>query len=739
MSSRAPREESHEPERYELDEPPLHRFQIRFDMHRREFVALLGAGLVFSVRGSVSLAQDRPGRRGDRGDGGGKIAERLHIAPDGAITVLTGKVEVGQGSRTQLTMAAAEELRVPVERIQLVMADSALVPDDGGTSGSRTTPSTVPQVRRACAAARELLLQAAASEWQAAPDSLKVEDGKVLGAAPGQVLSFGDIVSRKFKDGFQEEIAPGVSAASASGWKVLGTSVPRVGAEAIVTGAHRYPSDIALPGMLHGSILRPPAIGSRLVELDLAPARALEGVVPVRDGDFAGVAAPTSLRARQAVEALAKTARWEGSPPKSSSEDLYAHLKESASAAGGGSGGRRDASGERGSVEDGLASASKVLRESYRAAYIQHAPMEPRAAVAEWKDGALTVWTGTQNPDRVRGQLAESLRLPREKVRVIVPDTGGGFGGKHTGETAIEAARLALEAKRPVSLQWTREEEFTWAYFRPAGLMELAAGLNAAGEIVAWEHINYNSGGSAVATPYEIPNSRTRFRPSDAPLRQGSYRALASTANVFARECFMDELAAAAGADPLAFRLRHLKEGRLRAVLEAAAKRFDWDGRRKAVEGSKTRGVGLSCGTEKGSYAAACVEVALEESGRFRVVEVCQAYECGAIQNPANLRAQVEGSIIQGLGGALREEILFKEGKVLNPSFSRYRVPRFKDVPRLDIVLVDRKDLPSVGGSETPIIAVAPATANALAGPAGVRFRALPLRGEKHRAASARG
>jgi isoquinoline 1-oxidoreductase len=364
--------------------------------------------------------------------------------------------------------------------------------------------------------------------------------------------------------------------------------------------------------------------------------------------------------------------------------------------------------------------------------------METRAAVAEWQDGALTVWTGTQNPGRVRDQVAEAFRIPREKVRVVIPDTGGGFGGKHTGETAIEAARLALEAKRPVSLQWTREEEFTWAYFRPAGLIELAGGLSAEGAIVAWEHINYNSGGSAVASPYELPNARTRFRGSEAPLRQGSYRALASTANVFARECFMDELAAAAGADPLAFRRRHLPAGRVRDVLEKAVERFGWESRRKAVEGSKTRGVGLSCGTEKGSYVAACAEVEVEESGRYRVVEVCQAYECGAIQNPDNLRAQVEGSIIQGLGAALREEILFKDGKLLNPSFSRYHVPRFKDVPRLDTVLVNRPDLPSVGGSETPIIAVAPAIANALAAPTGVRFRSLPIRNERYRAAAAR-
>jgi isoquinoline 1-oxidoreductase len=361
--------------------------------------------------------------------------------------------------------------------------------------------------------------------------------------------------------------------------------------------------------------------------------------------------------------------------------------------------------------------------------------METRAAVAEWEGGALTVWTGTQNPGRVRDQVAEAFRIPRERVRVIVPDTGGGFGGKHTGETAIEAARLARAAGKPVSLQWTREEEFTWAYFRPAGLIEVAGGLSADGALVAWEQTNYNSGASALGTPYDVPNARSRFVGADSPLRQGSYRALAATANIFARECFMDELAAAAGADPLAFRLRHLRDDRLRAALEKAAERFRWAERRKETAGSRARGVGLSCGIEKGSYTAACAEVSVnEESGRFRVVEVCQAFECGAVLDPDNLRGQVEGCLVQGLGGALREESRFRDGKVLDTTFSRYRVPRFRDVPRIDIVLLDRRDLPSAGGGETPIVAVAPAAGNALAAATGERFRSLPLRSDRYRA-----
>jgi len=236
---------------------------------------------------------------------------------------------------------------------------------------------------------------------------------------------------------------------------------------------------------------------------------------------------------------------------------------------------------------------------------------------------------------------------------------------------------------------------------------------------------------AVIETPYSIPNTRSRFRRSDAPLRQGSYRALASTANIFARECLMDELAAKAGADPLDFRLRHLPDGRLRDVLERAAERFGWRDRARDLESSsapRTRGIGLSCGTEKGSYTAACAEVEYREGdGTYRVVEVCQAFECGAIQNPDNLRAQVEGSLIQGLGGALYEEIEFRRGRIRSDRFARYRVPRLADVPQIDIVLVDRQDLPSVGGSETPIVAVAPAVGNAVFSASGKRLRSLPL------------
>src|SRR5262249_38437584 len=435
----------------------------------------------------------------------------------------------------------------------------------------------------------------------------------------------------------QRDIAPGVKVANVAEWRVLGTPVARVNSVPIVTGAHHYPSDTQRPGMLYGKMLRPPGYGAQLLEIDLEAARAQGDVTAVRDGDFVGVTAPTTFAADRALEAAAKTARWK-TADQPSSDDLSSYLRAHASGRG-----RPD---RKGAPDEALKGATKALRESYQIAYIQHAPMEPRAAVAEWKEEQVTIWTGSQQPARVREDVARALRIPREQVRVIVPDTGGGFGGKHSGEVAVEAARLAQAAKKPVAVRWTREEEFTWAYFRPAGVIDLTGGLDAQGSLVAWSHTNFNSGASAIGTPYQVPHLATEFKSCEAPLRSGSYRALASTAHPFARESFMDELAVAAGVDPLEFRLRHLSNERLRAVLLAAVDGFRWREAWKPSTEAQSVGLGLACGTEKGSYVACCARIEVDHhAGTFQVRHVVEAFECGAIQNPANLTAQVEGCI----------------------------------------------------------------------------------------------
>jgi nicotinate dehydrogenase subunit B len=347
--------------------------------------------------------------------------------------------------------------------------------------------------------------------------------------------------------------------------------------------------------------------------------------------------------------------------------------------------------------------------------------------VAEWQGDRLTVWTTTQRPFAVRDDLAAAFRIPSENVHVLMPDAGGAYGGKHTGDAALEAARLAKAAQKPVRLVWTREEEFSWAYFRPAGVVEINSGAQRDGVLTAWECHNYNSGPAALDTPYHVASKLVQFHPADGPLRQGSYRALAATANHFARESHMDELAHSVGIDPLQFRLKNIADERLRAVFKAAAQKAAWGKEKPSPE----RGFGIAGGIEKGGYVATVAEVEIgANKGANKTVHVrrvIEAFECGAVVNPNELRNQIQGAIMMGIGGALFEAVHFDNGRILNPYFSEYRVPRFTDMPQIEIVLVDRKDLPSAGAGETPIVGIAPAIANAIFAATGNRLRTMPL------------
>lgn len=696
-----------EAERYEFEEAPRYVFTLT----RRAFLQAAGVGLMIA-------AVLRPGAFGTAFAQSERAVNRLHIGTDGMVTVFTGKVEVGQGARSQIAQAAAEELRLPMAQIRVVMSDTDLVPDDGGTYGSLTTPRTVPQVRQAAAAAREILIDAASKHW-GAEASL---DNGVFTASGGRTMTLAELVNAV------AEVDEAAGAAREGGdltpydaWQTLGTAPESPNARAIVIGAHRYVSDIQREGMVYGAVLRPPVYGAELESLDAAEAEAMDGVTVVRDGAFVGCTAPTRYHARKAVEALARHAKWSNPPQPAASDGLAAYLQANTREGSGRSRGREDA---RGDVDGAFSAAAQTLEDTYSIPFIQHAPMETRSAVAEWSEGRLTVWAGTQRPFDVRGELAEAFGMAEDKVRLIMPDTGGGFGGKHRGDAAIEAARLALAVEKPVSLQWTREEEFMWAYFRPAGVMTMRAALDPDGAVTAWEHVNYNAGTSSLGCPYAFPAVRTRFQPCASPLREGSYRGLAATANTFAREAFVDRLAKAAGKEPLAFRLAHLEDERLRNVLTAAANRFGWSTAPEA-------GVhyGIACGAEKGSVVATCAEVAVDAAAKtFTIRRLCTAFECGAVLNPQNTQAQVDGSVVMGLGSVLGEAIRFANGALLNGRFKDYAVPRFKDVPPMETVLVNRPDLPSVGSGETPIVAVAPAVANALFAATGAAPTELPLR-----------
>jgi CO/xanthine dehydrogenase Mo-binding subunit len=680
------------------------------DINRRDFLKYLGGGVLVCLSQIPSFGQES-----GRAFGGHElptdISAWLHIDADGHVKVFTGKVEVGQNIRTSLAQAVAEELRVPFDSITMIMGDTDLVPWDMGTFGSRTTPTMAPQLRNMAVAGRELLLEMAAQRWSTDTSKLIAASGKITTSDGAKSVTYGELTRG---ENLVKSVAGDPPLTPATEWKIAGTPVPKANGRDFVTGKHQFPSDIIRPGMLFGAVLRPVGYNAKLESIETSGAEKLPGVKLVRDSDFTGVVADDAFTAQQAVAAI--KARWTV-PDQPSNQGLFEYLKTNPE-------GHSNPEHQSGSVTDAFASADVKLDNQYTIEYIAHTPLEPRAAVAEWENGKLTVWTGTQRPFGVHEELVRTFQLSPKQVRVIQPDMGSGYGGKHTGEAAIEAARLARSAGKPVKVVWTREEEFTWAYFRPAGLVGIKSAARHDGALVSWEFHNYNSGPAAIGTPYEVPNQLIQFHPANSPLRQGSYRGLAATFNHFARESHMDEMAHALKMDPLAFRLKNITNPRLKTVLQTAADKFGWG----TAKSTPDRGLGVACGTDKGGFVATCAEIEIDPATKkVKIRRAVQAWECGAIVNPDGLRNQVQGALVQGIGGALFERILFSNGRVENSRLSKYRVPRFSDTPEIEIVLLDRKDLPSAGAGETGIVGIAPAIGNAIFAATGTRLRHMPM------------
>ncbi len=692
--------------RQQQTDPPARGFRL----DRREFLKTLGGGLLVCL-GPVGEFAQESGRRWQEHELPTELSAWIHIGADGQVKVFTGKVEVGQNIRTSLAQLVAEELRTPFDSIAMVMGDTDLTPWDMGTFGSRTTPTMGPQLRNMASAARDVLVKTAAARWNAEASTLTAADGKVTNPHTRESLTYGELTRG---EELVENVPNDPPLTPAADWKIAGTPMRKVNGRDFVTGKHRYPSDIVRPEMLFGKVLRPQGFHASLTSVDTAEAEKVPTAKIVRDGDFIGVVADDLHSAEQALAAI--HANWTV-PPQSSNAELFATLKKGSTS--------EESRPEfaSGSVPQAYAESDVKLDQHYTVQYIAHTPLEPRAAVAEWSGDKLTVWTGTQRPFAVRDELCEAFHLPAKQVRVIQPDMGSGYGGKHTGEAAVEAARLAKAAGKPVKVIWTREEEFTWAYFRPAAYIEVRSGTRRDGTMASWEFHNYNSGSAAIQTLYNVPNQLIQFHSSDSPLRQGSYRSLAAAANHFAREVHMSEIAFALGLDSLQFRLKNLTDPRLRAVFEAAADKFRWGRSRPEEE----HGFGVAGGFDKGDYVAACVEVEVTPEKKIKLVRVVEAWECGAIVNPDGLRNQVMGACVQAIGGAMFEAIQFKDGRILNPHLAEYRVPRFSDIPEIEVVLIDRKDLPSSGAGETGLVALAPAISNAVFSATGVRLRSMPM------------
>jgi nicotinate dehydrogenase subunit B len=658
---------------------------------------------------------------GDTGAEGGWDAPDeawVHVGADGVVSAFTGKVEAGQGTRTALALLVAEELAVPLASVRVVLGRTDVAPFDLGTFGSRAMPHAAPPLRAAAAAARDLLRELASRRFGIPAKDLSTADGLVAGPDGAPSIGYAELLTGLRR---VERVPADRPVSRPAGWRSAGQPASAVGGVDVVTGAKRFPADLAVPGIRHGCVLRPPAFGATLRRADTSAAAALPGVTVVADGGFVGAVAADRDAALRAIAAV--RAEWDITPQPDRAE-LAAYLRAHPADGEGWNAAFRH---ETGDVDAALTAGPVRLDEEYTTAYIAHVPLEPRSALAIWRDGAVTVWTGTSTPFRARRELAQALSLPDASVRVIVPDYGGGFGGKHGSAVALEAARLARAAGHPVKVQWSRAEEFGCGYFRPAALIDVRSSADRTGAITGWSFTNINSGLPGLATPYRIPHQRVAYQPAASPLPQGSYRALAAAANHFARESHMDELAAAVGAEPLQFRLRHLDDNRLAAVFVAAAERLGWRPGSPPSGLAEGSGAGVAGGIEKGGRVATAAQVLVGADRRLAVLRLVTAFDCGAIVNPDNLTNQIEGAAMMGLGGALFEAIDFAGGRLLNASMAQYRVPRLTDLPQIDVVLIDRPDQPPAGAGETPLIAVAPAVANAIRAACGVRLRSMPL------------
>ncbi len=678
---------------------------------RREALLRLGAGAIFVITATKGEAdEERVGPRKQP-----LLTSRFHVGDDGVVTLLTGKVECGQGIRTTLAQVAAEELHLPLTQVRLVMGDTALVPDDGGTWGSLTTPDTVPVVRQASAALRELLCRSTAAEWKVDASTLTVMNGKIVGSG-SRLYSYADLAKNPL---LSKAVNVGGPTRSPANWQICGTPVGNVNGPSIVSGSQQYSSDLAYDGMLHGRVVRPPNYRCRLVSFNAAAAERLEGVRVIHNGDFLGLTAPTAAGAAEAVALI--NAEWSqgmlGDP-----QHFIRDLKASAKPPQSKEFGRYPAVLERGSLSAGRDAGEHHFESTYSIAPIAHVPLEARTAVAQWLGDSLTIRCGTQAPFVVRAEIAETLKVSVEKVRIIVSDTGSGYGAKHNSECELESARLAQGVNQPVRLAWTREEEFTQSYSRPPASIEVRSAVRPDGRITGWEFHNYNGGAASLNPPYTIPNLYAAYHESEGPLRQGSYRSLAAVGNTFAREIHMDEIAATLNIDALELRLRNTDNARLKTVLDKAASRFSW-GRHKSGNGV---GYGLACNVEKGGHLALFTE--LQVSGtEVKLTRIVAAFDAGAVINPDILSNQVEGAIIQGIGGALFERIDFDKTRILNTHLASYRVPRFSDVPDIEVMLIDDRAVTSAGAGESPITVTAPSIGSALFAATGKRIRSLPM------------
>ena len=690
-------------------------------LKRRDFFKLLGGGIFIFVRPwRVFGVNALPGEqaRGVPKD----YNAFLRIAEDGKVTCYTGKIEMGQGVITSIPQMMADELGVSVDKIKIVMGDTDICPWDQGTWGSQSTRIFGQLMRTATAEARGVLLELASKQLGVPVTQLEIKDGVVTDTKdPKKTVSFGQLTKgqkiAKFLDVKPSMMDP-------SKFKEIGKSYNRTDSTLKVTGEAKFTGDIKLPGMVFARILRPPSHAAKLTTVDYSEAEKIAGTKVVRDGDFIAVLNENRDNADAAVVKIKAEYSFDEMPVND--KTIYDFMLKADSNA--------QALRSSGDTDAGAKLCDKVFDSEFRDPYLAHVAMEPHTALAQLDGDKMTVWASTQSPFGLREGIMRELKMPAEKVRVITPFVGGGFGGKGEFQQGIEAARLAKLAGKPVMLIWTRDEEFIYDTFHPAGVIKIKSGIEKTGLIKLWDYSIYYSGTRGADAIYEIPNTRfTHYNQKTGAPRvhqfgTGAWRAPNNNTNTFAREVQIDIMASAAGIDPLEFRRKNLKDVHILDCLKAVADKFGY----VPGKGPSGRGIGIACGSDAGAWVAQMAEVKVDKTtGKVTVVRIACAQDMGLCVNPEGAIIQMEGCMMMGLGYTLAEEVKFEGGKIISHSLDTYDIPRFSWLPKIDTVILSRQDQPPQGGGEPAIIAIGAVIANAIFDATGARLYQLPMTPER--------
>jgi CO/xanthine dehydrogenase Mo-binding subunit len=743
---------------------------------RRELLKGTGALVVsFSLFGPAAraLAQTAAG-------GGEPEATSLDswvaIAQDGSVTVFTSKVELGTGTETALAQIVAEELDVPFSRIHMVAGDTATSVDQAVTAASRTIERAGPQLRQAAAVARRELLRLASVRLNAPAEQLTVNDGVISATGDGaRKVSYADLVGNKRFNvrmdtsgaGWDLKISPDVPVKNVKDYKIVGTSVRRTDLPGKFTGEFTYAHDVRIPGMLHGRVVRPPVVNSKPVSVDESSIKQIPGIVKVvQEGNFVGIVAQTEWAAIEAARRLKVTWSAPNTTLPATPEELYAYLKDTKSF-------NDQVTVNKGNAEAAFSQATKKYEATYRWPFQLHGMLGPSCAVADFKGDSLTVWSGTQGPFRTRKSLSDMLRMPEKNIRVIFREESGCYGPLSQDDAPLDAALLSRAVGKPVRVQWTRGDEHGWEPKGPAQLISVRAGVDAQGNVVAWDYMErgfpwsesagnpllaarqigmksvspgQSNGTAGGGEAYEFENQRVVAalipwsQDTPTPLRTSNLRAPGDLARTFASESLLDEIAADLHVDPVQFRLRYLKNNRrVTEALVAATQAAQWKehvSHSALSSASKAKGSGVSVSGRDGTITATVAEVEVDKSsGEISVKRVTLAHDCGLIINPDGLRNQIEGNIIQGVSRTLLEEVRFDAQGVKNLDWVSYPIATFRRVPDIQIVLLNHKEMPALGGGEPSTVPVPAAIANAVYDAIGVRVREVPMTPQKVQAA----